>query len=386
MVIGPIDRFLESGGREMGTARPRKIDGDTHFNHTVDHADLKSSLTRARFVEAEDILRKLTTIRSSRQQPPSKTTPPPNPERDPEFRLQEMDRLDFDTQILMTQDALPAPLNPIVNKPLWMRIELAKLYNDAAAKLQNRYPGRYIPMATIPWDDIPASIEELERAKGLGLKAVQIKGSYYNGGNLDSPELYPFWEAVSSLDMACLVHNSTQGCGTNIAEHDTTYPMVGTERYHRLHIGTYLGFGLDYAVACAALTLGGVLDQFPNLRFAFYEAGASWMAHAMLGCDRAFYIEPACARTKTLPSELIKRHCLTAIESLEPLEDYVHAYGSDNFIIGSDFPHPEFKYLPNATSDVMDKPGLSAEDKSKILGGNLAQFLKVSPAIEAVPA
>ena len=48
---------------------------------------------------------------------------------------------------------------------------------------------------------------------------------------------------------------------------------------------------------CAALTLGGVLDEFPNLRFLFYEAGAGWMTYAMLGCDRSFFIERACART-----------------------------------------------------------------------------------------
>jgi hypothetical protein len=58
-------------------------------------------------------------------------------------------------------------------------------------------------------------------------------------------------------------------------DHQTEYPMVGTDRYHRMHIGTYLGFGLDYTIACAALTLGGVRDEFPGLKFLFYEAGAT---------------------------------------------------------------------------------------------------------------
>jgi aminocarboxymuconate-semialdehyde decarboxylase len=355
--------------------RMRRIDGDTHFFHTLDFNELKDMLPRAQYLEGRDILRKTTTLRRPPKQAGAQDRP--DPARDADARLQEMDRLGFDTQVLMTQDAMPAPLNPIVAKPLWLRIALAQLYNNAAAKLQTHYAGRYIPMATVPWDDVPAAITELERVKGLGLKAVQIKGSYYTGENLDTPTLYPFWEAVNHLDLACLVHNTTQGCGPTIADHDTTYPMVGTERYHRLHLGTYLGFGLDYAVACAALALGGVLDEFPNLRFVFYEAGASWMTYAMLGCDRSFYIERACARTETPPSELIKRHCLTAVESLEPLEQLVEAYGSDNFIIGSDFPHPEFQFLPNVPSDVADKPGLTDEDKEKILGGNLARVLRL---------
>jgi predicted TIM-barrel fold metal-dependent hydrolase len=65
------------------------------------------------------------------------------------------------------------------------------------------------------------------------------------------------------------------------------------------------------------------------------------------------------------------------VENLEPLEQYVQAYGSDNYIIGTDFPHPEFQKLPNATTDITDKPGLSQEDKAKILGGNMIRALKL---------
>ena len=55
----------------------------------------------------------------------------------------------------------------------------------------------------------------------------------------------------------------------------------------------------------------------------------------------------------------------------------MEAYGSDNFVIGTDFPHPEFQRLPNAPSDVTDKARLSEEDKNKILGGNLARALRL---------
>lgn len=374
------------------TSRPRRIDGDSHFQHTVDFKDLKELLPRSQMAAAEDMMWRDAErfadpagVMASVGRETPRTSDRPDPSRDASFRLEEMDRLGFDTQVLITQDALPAPLKPGTEKPLWLRKALAELYNNAAAKVQDQYPGRYIPMATIPWDDIPASIKEMERVKKLGLKAVLIKGSYYTGQNLDAMELYPFWEAVSALDMPCIVHNSTQPCGGTILDHTTPWPMVGNDRYHRLHIGTYLGFGLDYAVACAALTLGGVLDEFPDLKFLFYEGGAGWMTYAMTGCDRSFYIERACSRTSTLPSELIKRHCLTAIESLEAVEEMVAAHGSDNFILGTDFPHPEFQRLPNHTTDISEKRGLSEEDKAKILGGNLARFLKVSPVVEEAP-
>lgn len=377
--------LTQERGRPVAIAtRTKRIDGDTHFFHTLDYRELRDLLPRAKMREAQDMMWRdaerfanpTGLLVSAGREDARASSDRPDPARDPEARIQEMERLGFDMQVLMTQAAMPSPLDPHSDKPLWLRIALAQLYNDASAKLQAKYPDRFIGMATVPWDDIDASVKELERAKSLGLKAVQIKGSHMDR-NLDVYELYPFWEAVSALDLTCLVHNSTQPCGGAIMDHVTPYPMVGTERYHRLHIGTYLGFGIDYAVACAALTLGGVLDEFPNLRFVFYEAGAQWMTYAMLGCDRSFYIERACSRTDTRPSELIKKHCFTAVESLEPVEDLVHAYGSDNFILGSDFPHPEFQRLPNATTDITDKPGLSDEDKAKILGGNLARVLKI---------
>ena len=71
------------------------------------------------------------------------------------------------------------------------------------------------------------------------------------------------------------------------------------------------------------------------------------------------------------------RHCLTAVENLEPLEQLIAAYGADNFVIGTDFPHPEFQRLPNSSAGIENNAALSDVDKSKILGGNLARALRL---------
>jgi predicted TIM-barrel fold metal-dependent hydrolase len=370
--------------------KTRKIDADTHFNLTVDYKELRDLLPRRQVRQAEDMMWRDAErfvdphgVRAAARQRPrageqarGSGADRPDPSRDPEARIKEIERLGFDMQVLITQTVLPSPLRPEAERPLWLRAALAQLYNNAAAKVQSQYPDRFIAMATVPWDDIEGSVRELERAQELGLRAVYIAGNWLDK-NLDTDELYPFWEAVNALDIACIVHGVTQGCGGTILDHATGYPMVGTHRYHRLHIGTYLGFGLDYSVGCAALTLGGVLDEFPNLRFLFYEAGAGWLTYAMLGCDRSFFIEPQCSRTRTRPSELIRQHCFTAVESLEPVEQLVEVYGSENFFIGTDYPHPEYQFLPNSTTDILEKGKLSEDDKKRILGGNVARALKL---------
>jgi aminocarboxymuconate-semialdehyde decarboxylase len=372
--------------------KTKRIDADTHFNLTIDYKNMRDILSRGQQKEMEDMmwqdgwrfadprgarseLQRRQASSGGRASAGPARFEGADPERDPEARIQAMERMGFDMQILITQTVLPAPLKPDTEKPLWLRQALSQLYNDAAIDVQRKYPDRFIGMATIPWDDLQWSINELDRVTKGGLKVVYIAGNWM-GKNLDTYELYPYWEAVNDLGIVQIVHQTPQGCGGAIIDHSTPYPMVGTERFHRLHIGTYLGFGLEYAVAATALTLGGVVDEFPNLKFLFYEAGAGWFNYAQLGADRSFYIEPQCARTKTPPSELMKKHCFTAVENLEPVEQIVAAYGSDNYFIGTDFPHPEWEYLPNSTGDIADK-NLADEDKSKILGGNIARVLGI---------
>ena len=363
-----------------------KIDGDTHYNLTFDYKQLKDLLPRQRMAEAQDMMwrdgERFANPNGVRVEVDGPVGPRPSnaptlgdPTRDPDARVEQIHKLGFDMQVLICSTAMPAPLRP-ADKPLWLRQALAQLYNNSAAELQATHPDVFICHATIPWDDIDFSIRELERASKLGLKRVLLAGSYMDQ-NLDVYELYPFWEAVSDLDMTCFVHDTPQPCGGSILHHTTPYPLVGTERYQRLHIGTYLGFGIDYTVAAAALTLGGVLDEFPNLRFMFMEGGALWMSYAMAGADRAFFIEPACSRTRNRPSELMMKHFVTEVQGLEPVEQIVAAYGSEYLFLSTDFPHPEFQALPNSTGDISEKAGLSEQDKANILGGNLARFLKV---------
>lgn len=362
--------------------RTKRIDADTHFNLTVDYTLLKDMLSREHSAQLRDMMwhdaeRVVDTegVRAALTGG-SVADHTGDPEWDIDARVVEMERLGFDMQVLNVQRALPSPLKAQGDTPLWLRTALAQLYNNKSAEIQCAYPDRFLGLITVPWDDIDASVKEVERAAALGLKAVTICGSW-GDRNLDAYELFPFWDAVSGLDLAFSVHNHTQGHRGTMYDHQTEYPMVGTERFHRLHIGTYLGFGLDYTVACAALTLGGVLDQFPGLRFTFFEAGATWMSYAMHGADRSFFIERACSRTNTRPSELILRHCMTAIENVEPLEQLVAVYGADNYVIGTDFPHPEFQRLPNTSGGIAESPALAEADKVKILGGNYTRMLRL---------
>ena len=95
-----------------------------------------------------------------------------------------------------------------------------------------------------------------------------------------------------------------------------------------------------------------------------------------MGCDRAFYIRSKCSRTTTRPSELLKKHCFTAVESTEHIPSLVQSMGSENFFFGTDYPHGEYQFLPNTVGSITGLEGITQRDKENILGRTMLRVLK----------
>ena len=360
------------------------LDCDSHFLPRIEPESLREFLPpglspAARDMHLRDAARFLEPD-AFRRAGPSSGRGGPAALRDLEARLKVIDdELGVDQQIPIPHAVFANPYGGSpsgVDIPLPIRVALCKAYNNTVSAGQKQHPDRYVGTAIVPFDDIEESRQEVRRAvRELGLQAVILPGNWL-GKNYDSLELYPFWETVNELELPVFVHHIPQSCFGSVVDHVSRYPMIDHERMHRLHVGTYLGFGLEYSMACAALTLGGVLDEFPNLRFCFYEAGAGWMSYAMLGCDRSFYIEPACSRTRTRPSELIKKHCWTAVEFMENIPALVQSMGSENLFFGTDYPHAEYRELLNTVEGITRQEGLFDRDKENILGRNMLGVLR----------
>ena len=57
--------------------------------------------------------------------------------------------------------------------------------------------------------------------------------------------------------------------------------------------------------------------------------------------------------------------------------EFLMNYESDNFIIGSDYPHPPSTF-PTTAAGIEAMQGLSEQDKANILGGNMMRVLGLS--------
>jgi predicted TIM-barrel fold metal-dependent hydrolase len=294
---------------------------------------------------------------------------------DPETRAGLMADTGFDMQVLIPDGIFANPFGSPIGRPFepGLRLALCRAFNDASANAQKVRPDVFIGTGIVPFADVDESVEEAKRIASLGLKAITINGNW-KGQNWDSVELYPFWQAAQDLGLVLYVHHNPFAC--SVSDHAPTTYTLGWERMRRMHISNYLGFAFEYMVGMASLTLGGVLREFPELKFVFFEAGGSWLPWVMYTLDRVYKVEPQCARCEVEPSELIRQSCFVAVEPDEgPIVQAVDAIGADNFVIGSDYPHPPSTY-PNTAAGLLSLD-LSDDDKDKILGRNMQQLFAI---------
>ena len=142
-------------------------------------------------------------------------------------------------------------------------LELARHLNDHIAGVVAGHPARFVGLGTIPMQSPDLAIRELERCvRELGLSGVEI-GSNVNGANLDSPELFPIFEAAAALGAAVFVH---------------PWEMAGRDRMTRYWLPWLVGMPAETSLAICSLIFGGVLERLPALRIAFAHGGGAFPA------------------------------------------------------------------------------------------------------------
>ena len=161
-----------------------------------------------------------------------------------------------------------------------LRRALARACNRYYAEAYGPYADRLRPVGVIPTYDPIEAIEELEYATGeLGLRGFLFGGlvlrdapghtgdraaRWVDGLGLDSAHDYdPLWRRCSELGVSPTFHSTGIGFGSR------TSPTS----YVANHIGN---FAAGTEAVCRSLLFGGVMQRFPDLRFAFLEGGVAW--------------------------------------------------------------------------------------------------------------
>ncbi len=144
--------------------------------------------------------------------------------------------------------------------------ELARIANDGMAEIVARHPDLFPAfVASLPMNNVPAALEEMDRAIGtLGAKGVQIFTNV-NGRPLDEPEFYPIFERmVTKHDLPIWVHP------TRTAK----FPDYATESKSKYEIWWAFGWPYETSAFMARLVFSGMLDRLPKLRIITHHLGA----------------------------------------------------------------------------------------------------------------
>lgn len=271
----------------------------------------------------------------------------------PELTLREMDKTGVNIQALSIMPLFNYDLDPELG------IGYSRMQNNAIAKVVKEHPERFIGLATVPLQSPKEAVKELERAiKELSFRGVEI-GNEVNGKNLDWPELWPFYERVEELGAFILCHPSN---------------APGAERMPKYHLVNLVGFPAATSLAIASVIFGGVLEDFPGLKFCFAHAGG-FAPYQRGRWEHGYEVRAECREfIKKPPSEYFRLLSFDTITHYSPALEYlIKTVGSDHVLLGSDSPFDMADASPVATVERLDS--ISSVDKEKILGGNASRLL-----------
>jgi uncharacterized protein len=129
------------------------------------------------------------------------------------------------------------------------------------------------------------------------------------------------------------------------------------------------------------LTIGGVLERFPQLRVGIVETHVAWLPGwlALMDDLQPRHLEWLHLKNplKMLPSEYFKRQCyITAFPDDPMLGTVIDLIGDDRIAISSDFPHKNSRRDMVAIFKGLHSD-LSEESQKKILSTNMFSMLGV---------
>ena len=294
-------------------------------------------------------------------------------------RVALLDQLGLYAQILYPNVAGFGSQNFMKVEDQALRLTCARIYNDSMAEIQAQHGGRILPMALMPWWNIAQSVEEVARAKALGMKGIVMCSDPDSIGlpDLGDPAWLPFWEACDDAEMPVNFHIGASETSFNMFGR-ASWPSMGTRR--RLALGSSALF-LENSRVISNLIYSGLFERCKKLKVVSVESGIGWIPFVLESIDYEWN-ETGSHGEQALslpPSEYFKRHIYGCFwfEKTAPTR-LIDQVGEDNVLFETDFPHPTCLY-PNVQEHIAEiSAGWSAARKRKILQDNAAKLYKIA--------
>lgn len=220
-------------------------------------------------------------------------------------------------------------------------------YNEWAGEYTSKYPDRLrivgLLASGVPGLTPEGLLRKTEQLIATGVKAVMMSSGLPPAGV--SPAdlvLDPFYALLAASNVALVVHPPA-GAGFRSGEiwarARVPFPVAAAAQRAEENL-------------VAILTMGGVFERHPTLRFGSIESGGSWIGplaerlDATLASLQALSPRPIANLQTGLtmkPSEYLARNVRVAVLNDEPVEEWLARYPQlqDVYCYSSDYPHGE---------------------------------------------
>jgi len=274
-------------------------------------------------------------------------------------RLTDMDALGIEIAILSYYNGSSPQLDPDSARAATM----AQHINDFLAQRISAHPTRFKGWATLPMQDVSASIAELRRCAAIpGFVGALINGQT-QGEYLDLPKYLPFWEAVADLNVPIYLHPGI--LSADAAKAYEGYPGLA---------GPGWGWGADTGLHALRLIFSGLFDRFPTLTLILGHMGELLPFHL----DRVdqIWTQMRMQTPKRPISHYLARNMMVTTSgnvSAVSLIGTTLAIGADRILYATDYP---LALAEKFTAAVESSP-LSEADRQKIFHGNARRLFRL---------
>jgi aminocarboxymuconate-semialdehyde decarboxylase len=237
--------------------------------------------------------------------------------------------------------------------------DLAKLVNDAFAKIKTERSKHFTALATLPLNDPKATVKEFERAtKELGFKGAMLF-SNVNGVALSDKQYWPLYERANDAGTVLYIHPTSP---------------VGVEAMQEYWLMPLVGFTFDTTLAAAKLVFSGVVERYPKIKWVLAHLGGAipYLAERL---DRGYEAFEDCRENISKPpSEYLKQFYYDTVNfDVKALQLAIDFAGVDHILAGSDYPHLIGSLEKMLAS--INALKLTEKEKAAILCGNAAKLL-----------
>ena len=272
----------------------------------------------------------------------------------PQERILECSTTHVDIQVLSTIPALFS---------YWAKdseaLQLSKFLNNHIHDIVINHNKNFLGLGTVPMQNTDFAISEIDRSiNELNFSGIQI-GTNINGDNLSEEKFDPIFKFAEEINCSIFVH---------------PWEMMGASELNKYWLPWLVGMPAETSRAICSLIFGGVLEKYPNLKFAFSHGGGSF-PFTLGRINHGYSVRPdLCAiDNSNLPSEYVgKFYVDSLVHDEDALLFLINQMGHEKIALGSDYPFPLGEKHPG---QLIEKLNFSDQEKQRMLAGTAIEWL-----------